>query len=78
MEVRQGAWGVGRARANELPCGTSLGRCCAEHGAPQPQHHTCAILCSVRVAASRMLATWSSSQRMHWEPSFSCVGVCGQ
>jgi hypothetical protein len=43
--------------------------CCA--GALLPRR-TSAIFCSVFVAASLMLATWSSSQRMHCGPSFSC------
>jgi hypothetical protein len=30
-----------------------------------PAPPTCAIFCSVLVAASLMLATWSSSHRMH-------------
>lgn len=45
---------------------------CTSHHQPD-QIPTCAILCSVLVAASLMLATWSSSHRMHWGPSFSCT-----
>jgi hypothetical protein len=62
------------------------GRCCHESLFPKPSSappiktrhppppRTCAIFCSVEVAASRIDATWSASHFMHWGPSFSCGG----